>query len=188
MSDETMPAAEATAVVDERDDERGRYEFAFHVLPTVAEGEVSSVFDALKQLITKHGGEIFAEEAPERVDLAYEIVKHLEGRNRSFSSAYFGWVRFSLEPASIPELTAAVEGRSDILRYLLIRLTKMEEAHPFYFHEARKALQQVETIDEQEVVDAGRASEEIAVATEAEADASPEPAVEITDAAKKKNA
>ncbi|NIQ05862.1 MAG: 30S ribosomal protein S6, partial [Candidatus Korarchaeota archaeon] len=58
------------------------YELAFHVLPTVAEGEVPTVFATIKDHITNNGGAIFDEEAPERFDLAYEIVKYLEGRNR----------------------------------------------------------------------------------------------------------
>ena len=37
MSENNMPAAEAAS-----------YELAFHVLPTVAEGEVSAVFDKIK--------------------------------------------------------------------------------------------------------------------------------------------
>tara|TARA_B100000745_G_scaffold96809_1_gene61435 strand:+ start:599 stop:1195 length:597 start_codon:yes stop_codon:yes gene_type:complete len=134
MSEEKVPATEANEVVDV--DERQSYELAFHVLPTVAEGEVAQVFQSIKDLVTKNGGEIFDEEEAKRFDLAYEIVKHLEGKNRRFSSAYFGWVRFKAESGAVQALTEEVDGRSDILRSLLIRLTKAEEAHPFRFHEA----------------------------------------------------
>jgi ribosomal protein S6 len=125
MSKETMPAADAA-----------HYELAFHVLPTVAEGEVTDVFTSLKTVIEKAGGTITLEEAPARFELAYEIIKLLEGRNRKFTSAYFGWVRFTLEPAQLEEVTEAVEGTNQLLRHLLIRLTKAEEANPFMFHEA----------------------------------------------------
>ncbi len=130
-----MPAAEAAS-----------YELAFHVLPTVAEGEVAAVFAKLKDTIAKHGGTLGIEEAPDRVELAYEIVKHLEGRNRKFTSAYFGWVRFQVDPAEIAAITEVVEGTKELLRHLLIKLTKAEEAHPFYYHEAM-ASQKVRTID-----------------------------------------
>jgi ribosomal protein S6 len=125
MSKETMPAADAA-----------QYELAFHVLPTVAEGEVADVFTSLKTIIEKAGGTITLEEAPARFELAYEIIKLLEGRNRKFTSAYFGWVRFTLEPAQLEEVTEEVEGVNQLLRHLLIRLTKAEEANPFMFHEA----------------------------------------------------
>jgi ribosomal protein S6 len=141
VSEKEMPAVEA-----------GSYELAFHVLPTIAEGEVETVFQKLKDTITSLGGVITTEEAPARFDLAYEIVKYLEGRNRKFSSAYFGWVRFEVDPAQITELNEALEGDVQLLRFLLIRLTKSEVEHPFYFHEALDAEKRVETVDVDEAL------------------------------------
>ena len=132
MSDKNMPAAEAIDVAS--------YELAFHVLPTVAEGEVSTVFKSLKDIITKAGGELTVEEAPERFDLAYEVVQYLEGRNRKFTSAYFGWVRFTVAPDKIVKIEEELEGVKELMRHILVKLTKAEEAHPFYFHEALEEL------------------------------------------------
>lgn len=144
MTEETMPAAEAA--------ERNSYELAFHVLPTVAEGEVSGVFESIKSLITTNGGELFDEEAPERFDLAYEVVKHIEGKNRKFTSAYFGWVRFRSEGAVLETITEELDADVNILRHLLIKLTKVEEANPFRFHEALAAEKTVTTVEESKVV------------------------------------
>lgn len=160
-----MPAAEANAVDANPEMETTSYEFAFHVLPTVAEGEVSNVFEALKNNITNYGGEIFDEEAPERFDLAYEIVQHIEGKNRKFASTYFGWIRFKAPAASVEAITAEVEGRQDILRYLTVKLTKAEEAYPFRFHEALKDVKMVTTVEESAVV-----PEEASATKEDEAD------------------
>ena len=147
-----MPAVEAGEGAGER--ERASYELAFHVLPTIAEGEVPAVFQKVKDIVTKRGGEITVEEAPARFDLAYEIVKHLEGRNRKFSSAYFGWVRFSAEPESVLKIAHDIEGVKDLLRHLIIKLNKVEEENPFYFHEALSSQRKVENIniDDEEVV------------------------------------
>ena len=128
-----MPAAEAEGL-DEQ--EIAVYELAFHVLPTVAEGEVANVFQSLKDTITKAKGEVVGEEAPERFDLAYEIIKYLEGRNRKFTSAYFGWIRFRVHPDFISAISEEVDGKNELLRHLLIRLTRSEEENPFLFHEA----------------------------------------------------
>ena len=129
-----MPAIEADVQVDEQ--EIASYELAYHILPTVAEGEVMTVTQSLKDLITKAGGQIFDEEAAERFELAYEIDKYLEGKYRKFTSAYFGWTRFKLAPASLNALTEVVDDNKQLLRFLLVRLTKVEEANPFRFHEA----------------------------------------------------
>lgn len=133
MTDTNMPAVEADGGVER---ELNSYELAFHVLPTIAEGEVKTVFDTIKANITKLGGTLGVEEAPARFDLAYEIVQYLEGRNRKFSSAYFGWVRFEMDPAKIAEFTEMVDGSKELLRHLLIRLSKVEAENPFYFHPA----------------------------------------------------
>jgi ribosomal protein S6 len=169
MSETQMPVAEAT-VANER--ELVSYEFAFHVLPTVTEGEVSSVVDLFKTHITTAGGQIFDEEAPERFDLAYEIAKYMEGRNRRFSSAYFGWIRFRLEAANLASLTEHIEGSKDVLRFLIVKLTKVEEASPFRFHESI-ADRKVRNIGDQEVAEvAAEVAEEVAIVdAEAEVEA-----------------
>lgn len=146
-----MPAAEAEAVTDGLD-EAVSYELAFHVLPTVAEGEVPTVFADIKAIITNDGGSVFDEEAPERFDLAYEIEKVIEGKHRQFKSAYFGWVRFKALPEAVAKMIAEIEHRQDVLRHLLIRLTKKEEENPFRFHEAIKDQKMVSTVEESEVI------------------------------------
>ncbi len=158
MAENNMPATDVTSH-DEH--EFVAYELAYHVLPTVAEGEVAGITDAVATLIKNHGGEIFDEEAAERFELAYEIEKYLEGRYRKFSSAYFGWVRFRLNPAALKELMNEAEAHKSLLRTLVIRLTKQEEAHPFRFHEALEVAP-ARTIDLDEVVEPEKVDEEIA--------------------------
>jgi len=175
MNDNHMPATEVEAGADR---ETAAYELAFHVLPTVAEGEVASVFSALKTYITNHGGEIFDTEAPERFDLAYEIVKYLEGRNRRFGSAYFGWIRFRLDPRTLSAVTEEVTSEKRLLRFLLVRLTKTEEQAPFRFHESVEKTKVI-TISDDVVLDevAGEVVADAEVDEEAEKVASGDEAV-----------
>lgn len=149
MTEKTMPAAEVQTTMDEL--ELVSYELAYHILPTVAEGEVTGVSDELKTLVANAGGRVMDEEAAERFELAYEIDKYLEGKYRKFTSAYFGWIRFELTPGALNALTELVDEHKQLLRFLLVRLTKVEEANPFRFHEALEA-SPVRTIDLDEVV------------------------------------
>lgn len=142
-----MPVAEATSSFDERND----YEFAFHILPTATDGEVTAAFDAIKAHIAQVG-EITSEEAPERIELAYPIIKSIEAKNRKFTSAYFGWVRFKLEGEKLEALMEEIEVMPAILRHLLIKLTKTEVAQPFRFHENRKKVKMVEVVNEEETL------------------------------------
>lgn len=148
MAEEKMPAAEAA---HDSDVESNHYEFAYHVLPTVAEGEVAGVIESLKAHITKAGGAFTIEESPQRIDLAYEIVKPVDGKNRKFASAYFGWVRFTLNPDAVAELTEELEGMPELLRSITIKLTLVEEAEPFYYHEAMASEKKVSTVGEEDV-------------------------------------
>jgi len=144
MSETTMPAAEAQVMTDDR--EVVSYELAFHVLPTVAEGEVATVLESIKQHITQAGGTLGLEEVPKRFDLAYEITKMIEGKYRRFTTAHFGWVRFTATPDTVAALMIEVEEIESVLRAMLIKLTKQEEAHPFNFHDA-VSTKRVRTID-----------------------------------------
>jgi ribosomal protein S6 len=148
MAENTMPATETKGGYT---DEVRSYEFAFHILPTVAEGEVPQTLSNIKAHITNAGGEFFDEEAPERIDLVYPIVRHLEGKNRTFASSYFGWVRFRMEGEKMAHLEEELRSDTSILRFLMVKLTKEAEAHPFRFHEHRKSLKMVETVDEEAI-------------------------------------
>ena len=184
MAETILPAAEA---LEDSYDERNSYEFAFHVLPTVAEGEVPSVFGEIKAHITGKGGEIFGEEAPERVDLAYEVVKSIEAKNRRFKSAYFGWVRFKMEGEKAVALIEELRNLVALLRSLTIKLTKIEEARPFRFHENRKSVKMVEVIDDEKLGvlrEAPVEGEVAAVVSEAELDESLEKLTSETETEK----
>ena len=160
-----MPATEAEVRSEEQ--EIASYELAYHILPTVAEGEVMAVTQSLKDLITNAGGQIFDNEEAERFELAYEIDIYLEGRYRKFNSAYFGWTRFKLAPAALNLLTEQVDEHKPLLRFLLVRLTKVEEANPFRFHEAlvdtkiKNIDLNVELASEAEVVDTSGIIDEV---------------------------
>lgn len=147
MVENNMPAIEAEDMeLDSKEPQA--YELAFHILPTIAEGEVNQVLESIKGLIKKEKGEIFDEEAPERFELAYEIVKHIEGKNRKFKSAYFGWVRFKATPADVVALNEEVAVNNSVLRHLLVKLTKVEEENPFRLHEALREQKIVQNFDE----------------------------------------
>jgi len=154
MSETTMPVTE----VEQNETETVEYELAFHVLPTVAEGEVAKVVDTLKGYITAVGGTITDEEKAAHFELAYEIEKYLEGKYRRFNTAYFGWVRFMLTPEALAEVIEEVEGNKSILRHLVVRLTREESANPFRFHESI-ADRAPRTIDVDDLEEASEESE-----------------------------
>ena len=140
MAEDNMPATEATVVENavQANDEKIHYELAFHILPTVAEEEVAKVHEALKAIIKKEGGSVTSEEEAKRYDLAYEITKAIDGNNQRFLTSYFGWVRFIAEDvAMLGVLKEELDSRNDLLRYIIVKLTKEEITNPFRVHEVK---------------------------------------------------
>jgi ribosomal protein S6 len=162
MADKKMPATEVDGVDAEL---TSHYEFAFHILPTVAEEEVPRVFGDIKTLIDHQGGTIMSEEAPQRFDLAYEVLKSVEGRNLRYNHTYFGWVRFTLEAVKVEHLKVEIDHMESIVRYLLIKLTRAEVTHPVKFFEQKRRLKKgdevVEKKEKVEEVKAEVSEEEI---------------------------
>jgi ribosomal protein S6 len=133
MEDITNQATEA----NEGGDVTSHYEFAFHILPTVAAEEVPGVIGDIKTHIDKVGGFITAEEAPQNVDLAYTVVKHTEGKNYKYNHSYFGWMRFTLDASKLASLKEELDLDARILRSMLIKLTKAEIEQPFKMFEVK---------------------------------------------------
>jgi len=100
------------------------YEIGFHIVPTVAEDAVSTEFDAVKALITKEGGELIAEGAPELINLAYQISKTVKAVKSNYTKAYFAWVKFTLSPEAINKIKLALDESPVILRHLITNTVK----------------------------------------------------------------
>src|SRR5574343_509906 len=105
----------------EQDTESKVYEIGFHFVPTIAEDEVAVQFSHLKSLIEKRGGQFIAEEMPKLKDLAYIISQTVKGQKKKHSSAYFVWVKFTLDASEVVPLEKEVKLFEPILRYLLIK-------------------------------------------------------------------
>jgi len=72
-------------------------------------------------MIERISKEIIAEELPVFIDLAYQIVKTVEHKNKRFDQAYFGWIKFEGSPAGIAELEEGLKKDENILRYLIVK-------------------------------------------------------------------
>lgn len=104
------------------------YEVGFHLVPTIAEGDVSAVVEKIRAAITKAGGTVFAEEAPKLMKLSYRIERADSGKREKYTESYFGWMKFEGHreelPAGIPPLQEELRGTRDVLRFLLIQTVR----------------------------------------------------------------
>lgn len=102
------------------------YEAAFHIDANLSETEVRKTFDGVKELITKAGGEIVAEAAPQRMDLAYTISHITEGSRRDHTSSHFAWVAYEGAKEKQEEIAEGLRANKSIIRYLVVTTTKEE--------------------------------------------------------------
>ncbi|OIP64569.1 MAG: hypothetical protein COV32_01695 [Candidatus Yonathbacteria bacterium CG10_big_fil_rev_8_21_14_0_10_43_136] len=97
------------------------YELGYHLVPTLAEEQISGASGAVRGMIDRISKDIIAEELPVFIDLAYTIVKTVDHKNKRFDEAYFGWIKFEGSPAGIVELEGGLKKDENVLRYLIVK-------------------------------------------------------------------
>jgi len=110
-------------------DPRPVYEVGFHVLPTVEEGNVGGILEAIRAELLKGNAEIIAEQFPKKMALAYTIERAVSSKREKYTNAYFGSIKFAIDREHVPALETLLRGNKNILRYLFVE-TMREEAIP----------------------------------------------------------
>ncbi len=100
------------------------YEIGAHIIPTLGEEGAKEAFDALRDRVMKAGGAIIAEEAPTLLTLAYKMRKDIDRKRYTYTTAYFGWVKFEAAPEAAHALKATLEDDRNVLRAILIKTTR----------------------------------------------------------------
>jgi len=106
----------------EINDERRVYELGYHMVPTLTKEELLKEVDTLRGAISELMGNFISEGEPALIDLAYTVYIGEGGKNTAYDKAYFGWMKFDLEPGQIDHLQKEViDENKNILRHLLIK-------------------------------------------------------------------
>lgn len=110
--------------LDTDDFEPRVYEVGYHVIPTVAEGDIPSVIDSIRGAIESLDGNIISEDSPKLMDLAYSMDHIAANKKTVFDSAYFGWIKFECNPGNIIKIKDFFDKKEDILRFIIIKTVK----------------------------------------------------------------
>ena len=100
------------------------YELSFLLLPSLAYEQVSSSFDSIKGIVKELDGQVLSDENPVLIDLAYAMTKVVGAIRHKVTTAYLGWIKFEIQTEKMETLKKAIDGDSDILRYLIIKTVK----------------------------------------------------------------
>lgn len=96
------------------------YEVGFQIVPTLGEDGARDQAAKVVALVSARGP-IASQGEPRLVKLAYTLRKPAEGRYQKFDTAYFAWVKFTAEPASIAGLEEDLRHEDGLIRYLIVK-------------------------------------------------------------------
>lgn len=90
------------------------YECAYLIHPNASEEEITRIVNDIKKIVERHQGIISQEQSPFKRRLSYPILKQPE--------AYFGFLRFSIEPRHTIDISKALKLETPLLRFLIINI------------------------------------------------------------------
>ena len=97
------------------------YELGYHLVPTLPEEKIPEASGAVRGMVEWISKDIIAEELPVFIDLAYQVVKTVDHKNKRFDDAYFGFIKFEASPEGIAKLEEEIKKDDNVLRYLVTK-------------------------------------------------------------------
>ncbi|HEY4493907.1 MAG TPA: 30S ribosomal protein S6 [Candidatus Paceibacterota bacterium] len=100
------------------------YELGYLLVPTIAPEDLSIHYGDLKEAVSSFGGEAIADEMPKMIPLAYPMTKVISNVRNKFTNAYFGWMKFFMDPEDVIELKKKLDLDPNLIRFLMIKTVK----------------------------------------------------------------
>ncbi len=106
------------------------YEVGFHIVPTVPEDGLGARVTAIRDVIESKGGHIIADEYPKHMDLTYAMTKVAANKRSLYRSAYFGWLKFEIDPKEIKAIESEIMADDLVLRFILAKTVRENTMAP----------------------------------------------------------
>ena len=100
------------------------YELGYLLVPTIPEENVAGIYSNLKDPVSSLGGVHISDEMPKMIGLAYPMVKVVANVRSKFNTAYFGWVKFTMDSDKILELKKKLDFDPNVIRFLILKTVK----------------------------------------------------------------
>ena len=147
-----MSEGEKEVKNDANDTQTRVYEVGYLLVPTIAGEDVPALYTGLKDLVVKLGGEMISDEMPKMINLAYTMPKVVSNVRSKFNTAYFGWVKFEMDPDKISDLKKKLDLDHNIIRFLITKTVKENTiaAKRFVYRETPRRKTPMQKKDESE--------------------------------------
>lgn len=100
------------------------YEVGYLLVPTIEEINLPVTYGNLKELVASFGGTIISDEMPRMIPLTYAIAKVVANVRNKWNTAYFGWIKFTMDSNRVMELKKKLDLDSNIIRFLILKTVK----------------------------------------------------------------
>ncbi len=100
------------------------YELGFHIVPSIAEEKLPAEVTIIKDLLENNGGAVIAEDFPKLKQLSYKMTKVVGAKHLKFDTAYFGWVKFEMDPEVVGKVKIALERNDNVLRFIITKTVR----------------------------------------------------------------
>lgn len=100
------------------------YEVGYLLVPTISEEVLPAEYGNIKELVASFGGQMISDEMPKLITLAYPMIKVVANVRSKFDTAYFGWVKFEMDPSQVLLLKKKLDIDPKIIRFLIIKTVK----------------------------------------------------------------
>ena len=100
------------------------YEVGYLLVSTIEEQAVPAIHGNLKETVSSLGGEIISDEIPKMIQLAYTMLKVHKNIRNKYDTAYFGWIKFTMDSQKILELKKNLDLDANVIRFLIIKTVK----------------------------------------------------------------
>ncbi|MDP3962434.1 MAG: 30S ribosomal protein S6 [bacterium] len=118
------PNITMTETLSLKEDTLKVYEIGYLLVSSIPAEKVADSAAYLKEVLSKKGAVMIAEESPELRELAYTMIKKIGTSNHRFDQGYFGWFKFELPTKEIESVKKELEAHPEMLRMLVITTVK----------------------------------------------------------------
>ena len=100
------------------------YEVGYLLLPSIGTDDLPVLYGNLKELMISLGGVVISDEMPKMIPLAYPMTKVIANVRNKFSTAYFGWIKFTMDSNKVLELKKKLDLDPNVIRFLTLKTVK----------------------------------------------------------------
>src|SRR3989338_4918182 len=113
-----------TEIVAEEKADNRIYELGYHIVSSMPEEKLSALVTAIKDILQTKNAIVISEDFPKLKHLAYTMTKVIGPKHLKFSNAYFGWIKFEMDPAALEIVKENFTRNENILRFIIMKTVR----------------------------------------------------------------